>query len=424
MPSEQEQFPAVAGRTPFCNRRDFLRYTGATVAATGLWNGMGRTLCSAAHSSDGAANLVVGKHAGLLVHNAGTLELETPLQLLREHAITPKSVLFVRNNQELPGTRTVEPFDGAGWTVEIAGLVEAPAAIPLVKLLRMKTVDVELVLQCSGNGRALFAGAAPVQGSPWTYGAMGNVRFAGVPLQAALENLGIRVLPAATFVTAQGKDAPASPGDDDFEHSIPLIDAMDRSLLALSMNGEPIPAIHGGPLRLVTPGYYGTMNIKWLSRLSFDPQESCNRHHLRRYRTPRQPIRPGSEFTSTLTNSEPNWRMRTKSVIFDPLEGDTVKAGAVPVRGVAWNDGTVRIDAVEVSSDQGQSWRQARLDVPGSPFAWYLWETTVTLGKGPRRIQVRAVDALGHTQPIDGTIGWNPQGYAWHGVHAVQVTGA
>jgi hypothetical protein len=121
-------------------------------------------------------------------------------------------------------------------------------------------------------------------------------------------------------------------------------------------------------------------------------------------------------------NSDANWRMRIKSVIFAPLDGESPKAGEIEVRGVAFNDGATRIEAVELSLDDGQSWRRAVLKTPRSPYAWYPWTARLTLAKGRQRILARAVDALGRTQPLDGTIDWNPAGYGWHGVHAVEVT--
>lgn len=214
---------------------------------------------------------------------------------------------------------------------------------------------------------------------------------------------------------------PAGPGTADFEHSIPLADALERSILALSMNGEPIPKVHGGPLRLITPGYYATMNIKWLNRLRFEDKESANHHHAQRYRTPLRPIPPGTKFTFTLANSEPNWNMRIKSVIFAPLDGEKLSAGRVDLRGVAWNDGGTRIEAVEVSTDRGNSWRRAKLERPESPFAWHQWSLSIDMPKGSQTILSRAVDALGRSQPLDGTIAWNPAGYAWNGVDSVTV---
>lgn len=366
-----------------------------------------------------AAKLIVGKDPRLIVHNTKTLEIETPLSLLREHKLTPKSILFVRDNQELPGSRTLEPSDDGDWRIDLIGSVENPRSITLGQLRDMQQAEVEMVLQCSGNGRANFARAAAVKGSPWSEGALANVRFGGVSLKSLFDSLDLGMSPDARYLTAEGKEGPPKSTDADFEHSIPLDDALSRCIIALTLNGEPIPEAHGGPVRLVTPGYYGTMHVKWLSRLRLETRETYNHHQRRRYRTPRDPIEPGSKFDYDFDNSDPNWRMRIKSTIFAPLDGETVKAGQVDVRGVAFNDGAAKIEMVELSLDDGRTWQRADIETPESPYAWYPWTATLTLKKGKQRLLARAVDALGRTQPLDGAIGWNPAGYGWNGVHRV-----
>lgn len=407
------------------SRRRFLHAAGAGAAAGVLLQNPafpgGASSAFAADTAPDAASVVAGKRSGLIVHNTKQAEIETPLAMLREHAVTPKELLFVRSNQELAGTRTTKPVETDDWKIEIVGLVETPHTVGLDDLRKFESSEVEMVLQCSGNGRALFSKAAKVAGSPWTQGAMGNVRFAGPRLKSVLDALKLNISPAATFLTAEGKDGPAKPDAADFEHSMPLADALARGILALELNGEPIPAVHGGPVRLAMPGYYGTMSMKWLSRLRLDDRETYNHHQRRRYRSPSEPIKPGSPFEYDFNNSDANWRMRIKSVIFAPLDGETLKAGKTTVRGVAFNDGAVKIDAVELSLDDGRTWRRAKLETPNSPYAWHPWTADIDVDRGTHRILARAVDALGRTQPLDGSIGWNPAGYCWNGVQRVQV---
>jgi DMSO/TMAO reductase YedYZ molybdopterin-dependent catalytic subunit len=356
------------------------------------------------------------------VHSAQPSEIETPLALLREHSITPKELLFVRNNQSLEGTQKLEPMSLTDWKIEITGLLAGPPrTLAASELESMEQVEHEVVLQCSGNGRAFFSRAAMAKGAQWQNGAMGNVQFKGVPLRAVFDKLKIEPKGEARFVAAEGRDVPGKPGEADFEHSLPLSAVLDRAILALRLNGEPLPAVHGGPVRLVTPGYYGTMNVKWLRRLRLEASESANHHHRERYRTPQEPIDPGSTFKYDLTNSDANWGMRIKSVIFAPLDGQQLKAGAVEVRGVAFNDGVAKIDAVEVSIDGGKRWRRAELEHPGSRYAWHPWAVGLDLPSGESTILARAIDALGRTQPRSGAIHWNPAGYAWNGVHEIRV---
>ncbi len=400
------------------DRRDFLR-AGATASAAVL---LGRASLAADPSPRPTADTVLaGKDRRLIVYNSKLFEIETPLELLREHKQTPLDLMFVRNNQHPDWALTLKPVEPKNWTVEIAGLVEYPRAISWARLIELPRVEQEVVLQCSGNGRAQFSKTAFCKGSPWSHGAMANVTFRGVSVRSVIEALDVRPHPAAKFLTAEGQDSAPTTADADFEHSLPLADALDRSLLATHMNGQPLPAVHGGPLRLITPGYYGTMNVKWLSRLRFEAQESFNHHQVKRYRTPLRPLPPGSAFDYGLENSEPNWDMRIKNTIFAPLDGERVRAGRVTLRGVAWNDGRARIDAVEWSRDGGQHWQRAELERPKSPYAWHHWQTELMLEPGSHTLHTRAIDALGRTQPLDGAIDWNPAGYCWHGAHVITV---
>jgi len=405
------------------SRRRFL----AAHAALALGATFGRRAGSAeAADSNAAATadvLIPGKDRRLTVHNASPFEIETPLELLAADAVTPAALLFVRNNQQPDWSKTLDaPDRNMPWHVEFIGQLEFPRKPSLAEIAELPRVETEMVLQCSGNGRAMFSEASPVKGSPWRSGAMGNVKFRGPTLRSVLEKFDIHPHADAKFLTAEGIDAPSKSTEADFEHSLPLAAALDRSILALEMNGKPLPAVHGGPLRLVTPGFYGTMHVKWLTRLRFETQETANHHQVKRYRTPLTPIEPGADFDYGLANSEPNWNMRIKSTWF-PAGGEDAgsQAKRPTYRGVAWNDGVSRIDAVEWSSDGGRIWRRAALERPTSPYAWYPFEVEADLPAGRHTLLCRAVDALGRTQPRDGAIDWNPAGYGWHGVDSLSV---
>lgn len=375
---------------------------------------------SAADPMPTADQLVAGKDRRLLVHNASTagFEIETPLELLHGESVTSAEKLFVRNNQQPSWAATIEPAKPGPWSLEISGLLEFPKTITWEQLKELPQVEHEVVLQCSGNGRALFSKAAPAKGAPWYHGAMGNVRFKGVSLQAVFEKFDVRPHADVRFITAEGADSPQKPDAADFEHSLPFDDTLSRAILAFEMNGKALPAVHGGPLRLVTPGYYGTMHVKWLTRLRLEARESVNHHQVKRYRTPREPLKPGSTFDYGFHNSDPNWRMRIKSVILGPTPNDMIEGGKVTARGVAWNDGTSLIDAVEVSMDEGVTWRRAELQ-RGGRYGWQHWQLPLQLPAGTHTLISRAVDTLGNTQPLDGAIDWNPAGYGWHGADRV-----
>jgi DMSO/TMAO reductase YedYZ molybdopterin-dependent catalytic subunit len=298
--------------------------------------------------------------------------------------------------------------------------LEYPRGIALEELKKLPQVEHEVVLQCSGNGRAMFNAVSPVKGALWSHGAMGNVRFKGVSLKTVFEKLDVRPHASVRFLTAEGAELPTKPGAADFEHSLPLEETLERAIVALELNGRPLPAVHGGPLRLVTPGYYGTMHVKWLSRIRLEAQESVNHHQAKRYRTPRVVLEPGTAFDFRFDNSDPHWRMKIKSVIFAPAKDAVVRTQELVVSGVAWNDGTSLIDAVELSVDDGKSWRRAELERSGR-YAWQRWQLPLKLPKGKHTLISRAVDTLGNAQPLNGSIGWNPDGYVWHGADRVSV---
>ncbi len=371
----------------------------------------------------------VGKDPRLILHDAVTGVAETPLRLLREHRVTPKELLFVRNNQVLQGSLTLSPYPTDGWSFEVSGLVRPSRTINFPELARLKQTEVVAVLQCAGNGRAFYSRTAPTKGTQWQHGGMGQVRWKGVRLKQLLDSFRIFVDPGAQFLTAEGRDSPASPGGDDYEQSVPVADVLNSALLATHMNGEPIPAIHGGPVRLVLPGYYGSMNVKWLSRLRFGEEASTSRHHAERYRTFRERIEPGAAPQVTAETTVPTWRQKIKTVVWTPLDGERRFPGPITFSGVAWNDGRTDIVAVELSLDGGDTWRRVPVDDPLSQFGWYPWRATfwnrwnqhVRPDGTVQEVRVRAFDAFGRSQPDDGSVHWNPSGYEWFGVDGVSV---
>lgn len=350
----------------------------------------------------------------LEVMSAVPLVLSTPVSLLAEQRITDKKYLFVRNIQDLAEGMTMEPVPLEGWEIELTGLIRPfRVVIRAEELLKMEQVEYEMILQCSGNGRNEYTA---IKGTPWNQGGVGNVRFAGVPLKAILEKHNVTVDPQVKYITAEGHDGPMGLEKPDLEHSIPAADVLERGILALRLNGEPLPGIHGGPVRLVTPGLFGTMQIKWLARLRFETAESPCFYHSTEYRVPYSLLKIGEKFRFTLENSRPTWDIRLMSYILNPLPGARLKAGPVTVSGVAYNDGKAPIESVLVSVDKGRTWQPAEFDVPDSPYSWYEWKIQANLKPGTHEIWARATDALGRSQPLDGKIFWNPNGYEWTGV--------
>ncbi len=365
-------------------------------------------------------NWMEGKDPSMEVMNAVPLVLSTPVQLLNKSRITEKSVVFVRNIQDLDIGMTMQPIPLDGWEIELMGLIRPfRVVIKAEDLLEMEQVEIEMILQCSGNGRNEYGG---IKGTPWNQGGVANVVFGGVPIKAILEKYGVEVDPQVKFITAEGHDGPMGEEKPDLEHSIPVTDLIERGIIALRLNGEPLPGLHGGPVRLVTPGIFGTMQIKWVTRLRFETAESPNFYHATEYRMPYERMEPGAPFKFTLENSRPTWDIQLMSYILDPLPGAKLKAGPVNISGVAYNDGKCKIETVLVSVDQGKTWTPADFDIPESPYSWYEWKIEKNLQPGEYEIWARATDYLGRSQPLDGKIYWNPNGYEWTGIFKNEVT--
>ncbi len=365
------------------------------------------------------SDIPTGKDQRLKVIAADPLVLETPDSLLASERVTKTSALFVRNHH---GARGMLSLDGRPMTgaLEIVGLDGGTVSIPMSELANMQSFDVEMVLQCSGNFRSLFSKVSPIKGTPWNKGGIGNVRFTGIRISDVLKRAGVKIVDEAKYLTAEGEDQPEKEGQIDYEKSVPMEVAMQRGMLATGLNGEPLPAVHGGPLRLVIPGFYGSVQVKWLTRLRLESKETSNFHQLPDYRTPKKLIPPGSKIEYTFDNSDPNFEMKINSRIFSPADGSTVSADQeFRAHGVAWNDGAVDLTAVELSIDGGKTWRATRLGDFAGPFAFREWSMNLKLPAGSHSISVRALDAMGRTQPIDGALFWNPGGYAWNGIETI-----
>ncbi len=417
----------VSSTAPGMSRRQFGRLMGATgLTAAMTPDAIGRAFAQDAADS---AKIIAGKASGMIIHNEKLGVMETPIALLRGHPITPKDVLFNRLHFPHEGDAawfaTTEAPDRPDWKISIGGLVARPREVALADLASMEQAKRTMVLQCAGNGRSYYAAKEKVAGGQWQNGGMGNVEWEGVPLRAFLEAQDALPSPDARWLTAEGWDQPATREGSDFAKSYEIGDrALDNAILALKMNGEPIPACHGGPVRLVIPGFYGNMNVKFLTALNYESEQSPSTFQSVAYRMPLWPVEPGQFEANdyTLQNSTPTYGLKIKSVIFSPLPEDAPKAGPVEVSGVAFNDGEAPITSVEISSDGGASWTPASVEKPDSPWAWYPWTAKATLAAGSNTLMVRATDALGRSQPIDGLSRWNPRGYEWNGVQRLEIT--
>ena len=226
---------------------------------------------------------------------------------------------------------------------------------------------------------------------PWRHGAVGCVRWTGVRLGDLLRQL--RLLPQAVYTGHHSPDVYLDGSGPAISRGLPIDKALaPETLVAFALNGEPLPALHGGPLRLVAPGYPGASFQKWLTRVEVrDREHDGERMRDGHYRMPRAPLRYGEPFDHA--QFEIITDMPVKSLITAPRDGFSAHGGrAAGVRGHAWS-GHTPVAKVELSFDGGRSWRAASSAPLPDRFAWRRF--TFTLAEPPPgeiEIVARATD--------------------------------
>ena len=256
-----------------------------------------------------------------------------PLEALR-YPVTPVGLHYLLTHYDVPGV------DPDGWRLTVRG--ERELSLALSELRERPRAEVAVTMECAGNGRARLE-PRPVS-QPWLLEAVGTARWSGTPLRPLLEEAGV---PDGTVeVLLTGLDRGIEGGEEQaFQRALPLEEALrDEVLLAYEMNGEPLPAQHGFPLRLVVPGWYGMTNVKWIERIEFIDRPFAGYQQASSYR-----IRQSED-----EEGEPLTRMRPRSLFVPPgipeflTRERTLPAGKHLVEGRAWS-GFAPIASVEVS---------------------------------------------------------------------------
>lgn len=360
---------------------------------------------AAARAADDAV-AIPGKRP-MILHNDRPEDLETPLRYFDQY-LTSVDTFFVRQHLPRPA-----PIAHAAYRLTINGRVSKPVEVTLDDLQRLPQQTLPAVIECTGNGRGFYAPKVP--GIQWLRGAIGNAEWSGPRLSDVLKLAGVSE--SATWVEIDGADrgALATP---DFVRSMPMHKAMHpATLLALKMNGQPLPDIHGAPARLIVPGWDGTSSVKWVIRLTAADQQTAGFFMNPGYRYPKYALAPGS--APKPAELEVIEGMPVKSTITAPEDQARVAMGAMTVRGFAWA-GENAIDRVDVSTDGGSRWQPAELTGAKLPFAWRLWRVEWKPPQpGYYSILSRATDSAGRVQPIVSA--WNPSGYLWNAIDRVGV---
>jgi len=358
------------------DRRNFLTGTAALAGAAATASVVPISIANANHSplnenTKGLPDFIDWKdRSALIVHsNKG---IETHRSAIGESLITPNRNVYIRNN--MPTMTDEQIGNRKNWKVSIEG-VKNPKTFTLAELQKLGHTTMATILQCSGNGRGFFKHKP--RGSQWKTGAAACIFWTGVPMKTVVDACG-GISGDSVYMTSEGVDhvpTGLDPKKAMIARSVPKKVYKD-AMLAWEMNGVPVPNAHGGPLRMITPGYFGINNVKHLGKVAFTSQESSVKYMKKSYRI--SPIgKKGSQYPSC-------WEMPVKSWITRPTdETGTVKAGKVQIVGVAMG-GTKKVKSVKVSVDGGSSWKKAKFIGPDlGKYAWrqFVFETTLTSGK-------------------------------------------
>jgi sulfite oxidase len=385
-------------------RRQLLAGGAGAVVAAGLFGGR-RLSAQEAAALPGYADWK--DEDVLIIHSDRTIETER--DALGSGVVTPADRLYIRNNVAPPDAAVLDDPDA--WEVAIEG-VASPATLTVGELRALGFDIVAMVLQCSGNGRAFYE--HETSGTQWQTGAAGCVIWTGVPLARVVEHLG-GAAAGAQFITGTGGETIPEGIDPKtvlVERSVP-VDMLEHVMLAWEMNGEPISLAHGGPLRMIVPGYTGVNSVKYVKRVALTEAESDAAIQTTRYRL--YPV--GGEVQADTPSV---WAMPVKSWVTAPIAD--VAAGLHQIGGVALG-GMNPVAKVEVSTDGGGSWQEAALVGPDlGRFAWRAFVLPVELAAGSYTLTSRATDSEGNVQPEapePNNSGYNHNGWR---AHAVTVT--
>ncbi|MBA4493941.1 sulfite oxidase [Paenactinomyces guangxiensis] len=324
---------------------------------------------------------------------------ETPVHFV-EDWITPEEFFYKRNHFPYP------PPDDVPTTLKIEGLVKRPLVLDYKQLLSLPAKTLIATLECAGNKRILFH--PRVYGVQWQKGAISQGIWGGVPLYTLLRMAGIKR--SARDIVFTGADR--GPDQSVYERSLPVEKAMHPdTIVAYQMNGGPIPHAHGFPFRLIVPGWYAMASVKWLCKIT-----AIDSAFEGSFQTTDYMYYPHAD---TDDGKKPVTTIKVNSFIQQPQDYDTLKKGLNLIKGFAWT-GKGTISKVEVSTDNGVSWKPASLFKSQHPYAWTFWKYEWQAEqKGEFIILARAKDSTGRVQPMVPE--WNRKGYGYNAITSIRV---
>ena len=409
--------PIDAPETHALSRRRFMRNASllalastplASLTARAMDTGEGVTF------ADGERDLVAYPQKRPLIRvSTRPPHLETPFPVFNEGPITPNDAFFVRYH--LAGIPTT--IDPDTYRLAVKGHVDKVLSLSLAELKALaEPVEVVAVNQCSGNSRGFSS--PRVFGAQLANGAMGNARWVGVPLKVVLQRAGLKA--GARQVWVRGLDEPVLPTTPVFGKALDIEHAMNgEPLIAWSMNGSDLPFLNGYPIKLIVPGYFGTYWVKHLSQIEVLDHTYDGFFMATAYRVPDNDclcIAPGTKADKT----RPISTLAVRSFITSVHSGASLQVNRrIDLKGIAF-DGGSGIDAVDVSTNGGESWEAGSLGEDLGRYSFREWHFPVTFkDKGDATLMVRARNRAGEVQPL--TASWNPAGYRRQAVESYNV---
>ena len=333
---------------------------------------------------------------GRIVRSESPLNLEMQFSAL-DSFITPTRSFYVRTHFPIP------VIDRDAWWLYVEGEVEKPFAINYEQLMALESSTAPVTLECAGNNRNFLE--PKVKGVQWRLGAVGTAEWTGVALSVLLDRATLKSNACEVILegTDRGilEDPKSPPGGLNFGRSIPLEKARRDVLLAYKMNGEWLPPEHGFPLRAIVPGWYAMAAVKWLQRIIVTGRPFTGYYQTIDYAYWHKTDYAHRQRRSEIAELTPITELEVKAEIAHPAEGETVPAKTkVRVSGAAWAC-DAEITKVEVSTDGGATWSDAKLLGEPNSNAWRLWEFNwqTPSQPGKQNLVARATDSLGRTQP-------------------------
>ncbi|KAL9059374.1 MAG: hypothetical protein Q9162_001243 [Coniocarpon cinnabarinum] len=347
---------------------------------------------------------------------------ESPRKTLVNEVITPNEEFFVRNHGGIPY------IDKDAWFVDVEGLVKNPRRLTLADLQdesKFPRMSVVSTIQCSGTRRIEQINTYPGDGdelinAPWGEGAIGNARWTGVSLKKVIKHCGglaeggkhLEFFGADTYYKKMAMQ--------NYVVSIPWRKVkIHEAMLAWEMNGQPLPRIHGYPVRIVVFGYIGARSVKWLTRIRAISSESRAPVQKKEYLHYSNQL---SKYNNSFSAGISILDMPVSSAIMEPRDGTVIPHdGKIFLKGWAYSGKGFPV-RVEVSFDGGVIWYEAEHLSKKYFHAWRIWETWVPVDpEGWIEVLVRCWDDALNTQPNFQRSAWNWDLHVTHSCHRIKL---